>query len=70
MTVAVSCCEVSEIDLTVLMLMVISGRRFRSYSGPPLVSAAQRSCRRIMRLGLYKRRAVTKFRTTYLVHAY
>lgn len=70
LTVAVACCEVSEIDLTLLTLTVILGGRFRSYSGPPLVSAAQHACRRVTRLGLYKRRAVTKFRTTYLDHAY
>jgi len=67
---AVPCCEVSEIDLTVLTLTVVSGGRFRSYSGPPLENAGQRSCRRVTRLGMYKRRAVTKFRTTYLDHAY
>lgn len=69
-TVVVAGCEINEIDLTVLMLTVISGGRRRSYSGPPLARAAQRSCRRVTRLGLYKRRAATKFRTTYLGRAY
>lgn len=68
--VAVACCEVSETHLAVLVLTAISGGRFRSYSGPPLASAAQRSSRCLTRLGLYKKRAAAKLRMTYLDHAY